>query len=141
MSKSNKRLCETVEIKVPFHDVDMMGIAWHGHYVKYFEIARCALFDKLDYNYVQMKASGYAWPVIDLRVRYPGSIFFGQTVTVTAKIAEWENRLKVDYEIHDQDGKRTTKGHSIQVAVDMAKNEMCMESPKILLEKLGVLNE
>ncbi|MGH1471687.1 MAG: acyl-CoA thioesterase [Cellvibrionaceae bacterium] len=141
MTKIQKQLSESIDIKIPFHDVDLMGVAWHGHYVKYFEIARCALFDKLDYNYEQMKASGYAWPVIDLRVRYPNSIVFGQTVTVTASVVEWENRLKVDYEIHDQNGKRTTKGHTIQVAVDMSKNDMCMESPMILLEKLGVINE
>lgn len=34
-----------VEMTVPFHDVDMMEVAWHGHYVKYFELARCALLD------------------------------------------------------------------------------------------------
>ena len=38
----------TVQVKVPFHDIDIMEIAWHGHYVKYFEIARCELFEQLD---------------------------------------------------------------------------------------------
>ena len=38
---------ETI-IEVPFHDVDVMRVAWHGHYVKYFEIARCALLDKIE---------------------------------------------------------------------------------------------
>ena len=36
----------TVAIAVPFHDIDSIGIAWHGHYAKYFEIARCALLDE-----------------------------------------------------------------------------------------------
>ncbi|MGB2150435.1 MAG: acyl-CoA thioesterase, partial [Cobetia amphilecti] len=62
----------TVEMEVPFHDVDMMEVAWHGHYVRYLEIARCKLLDMLDYNYPQMRDSGYAWPVIDLRLRYAG---------------------------------------------------------------------
>ena len=44
------RLQHSVEIEIPFHDVDMMEVAWHGHYVKYFEIARCALLDQFDYN-------------------------------------------------------------------------------------------
>ena len=26
----------SVELEVPFHDVDMMEVAWHGHYVRYF---------------------------------------------------------------------------------------------------------
>ena len=33
----------SVEIQIPFHDIDIMGIAWHGHYAKYLEIARGAL--------------------------------------------------------------------------------------------------
>ena len=27
-----------VVIEVPFHDVDIMNVVWHGHYLKYFEI-------------------------------------------------------------------------------------------------------
>lgn len=128
-----------VEIIIPFHDVDMMAISWHGHYVKYFELARCALFDKIDYNYVQMRDSGYAWPVIDLRIRYPGPTTFNQKVIVKAVISEWENRLKIDYELRDsQTAKRLTKGYTVQVAVDMSNQEMCFESPPILYEKLGL---
>lgn len=128
-----------VEITVPFHDVDMMEVAWHGHYVKYFELARCALLDCIDYNYLQMKASGYAWPVIDLRIRYPQPIFFNQTVIARARISEWEHRLKIDYEIRDKNtGRRLTRGYTVQVAVDMSNREMCMESPAILAAKLGI---
>ena len=128
-----------VELEVPFHDVDMMEIAWHGHYVKYFEIARCALLDQLDYNYRQMRDSGYAWPVIDLHVRYVKPLRFGQIVKVRAQIAEYENRLKVSYQVFDRDsGERLTKGHTMQVAVDMCTEEMLFASPMILLEKLGV---
>lgn len=128
----------STEIIVPFHDVDLMGIVWHGHYAKYFEIARCVLFDKYDYNYAQMKASGYAWPVIDMRVRYPASATFGETITVHASISEWENRLKVDYEIRNCEGERLTRGYTVQVAVDMSSGDMCFESPPILFEKLGL---
>lgn len=127
----------SVEIDVPFHDVDMMEIAWHGHYVRYFEIARCKLFDQLDYNYRQMRDSGYAWPVIDLHVRYVQPLMFQQKVTVTAWIAEWENRLRVQYLITDVEGKRLTKGHTDQVAINMKTNELMLATPAILLEKLG----
>lgn len=133
-----RKLQSSTEIVVPFHDIDLMGIVWHGHYIKYFEIARCALLEKLDYNYSQMKASGYAWPVIDMRVRYPSSAIFGETIVVNACISEWENRLKVDYEIRNKEGERLTRGHTIQVAVDIASGDMCFESPPVLFEKLGL---
>jgi len=133
-----KVLEKSTEILVPFHDVDLMAIVWHGHYVKYLEIARCALFEDLQYNYLQMKESGFSWPIIDVRIRYPGSAKFNEIIVVNAKIVEWENRLKVDYEIFNKGGQRLTRASTVQVAIDLSSNEMCLESPAILLEKLGV---
>ena len=128
-----------VIIEIPFHDVDVMHVAWHGHYIKYLEIARCQLLDLIDYNYPQMKESGYAWPVIDVRVRYAQPLRFQQKVRVIAKLVEWENRLKINYIIEDEEsGKRLTKAYTVQVAVDMQTEEMLFESPRVLFEKLGL---
>ncbi|MGD1879204.1 MAG: acyl-CoA thioesterase [Kiloniellaceae bacterium] len=128
-----------VTLTVPFHDVDAMEIVWHGHYAKYFEIARCALLDKVAYNYNEMKASGYAWPIIELKTRYIKPAVFGQDIKVRARFKEYDLRLKIEYLITDAaSGARLTKGHSVQVAVDMAKGELLLASPSILLEKLGV---
>lgn len=128
-----------VVIEIPFHDVDVMHVAWHGHYVKYLEIARCVLLDKIDYNYPQMKESGYAWPVIDLRIRYAYPLQFQQKVRIKVEAVEWENRLKLNYLIEDlETGRRLTKAYTVQVAVDMKTNEMLLASPDILYEKLGV---
>ena len=130
--------CE-VEIEVPFFDVDLMEIVRHGHYIKYFEVARCVLLDKIGYNYMQMRESGYTWPVIDLHIRYAKPAKFGQKLIVHAGITEWENRLKINYLIADKfTGIRLTRGHTYQVAVKMANGEMCYESPAILWEKLGL---
>jgi len=128
-----------VEIEVPFHDVDIMGVVWHGHYVKYLEIARCALLDRIDYNYPQMKASGFGWPVIEVRIRYPQPLYFQQKIRVKARIDEWENRLKIGYLIEDLDsGRRLTKAYTVQVALDLESGEMLFASPNILLQKLGI---
>jgi len=132
-----KRSAEVV-IQVPFHDVDLVGIVWHGHYAKYFEIARCALLESFDYNYDRMMASGYGWPVIDLRLRYVKPAQFGQNIRVRATLLEWENRLRIEYLVTDAaSGERLTKGESVQVAVAMATREMCLVSPDVLFERLG----
>lgn len=126
-----------VIIEIPFHDVDTMNIVWHGHYIKYFEIARCKLLDQFQYNYMQMKASGYAWPVIESYVRYVQGIEFQQKIRVRAILKEWENRLKIEYQIFDADsGRRLTKGFTSQVAVNIESREMCFQSPPILFERL-----
>ena len=79
-------ISHSIEVEIPFHDVDMMAVAWHGHYVRYIELARCALLETIDYNYPQMEASGYHWPIIDLRLKYMAPLRFGQKVRVEARL-------------------------------------------------------
>lgn len=123
------------EILVPFFDVDTMNVVWHGHYVKYLEVARCALLDKIGHNYDAMVASGYAWPVIDLQLRYVRGAVFGQKLNVRASLVEWENRLKINYLISDlATGERFTRAVSVQVAVDMSSREMQLASPKVFTD-------
>jgi acyl-CoA thioester hydrolase len=137
--KREARWFAEVEMQVQFFDLDPMEIVWHGNYVKYLEVARCALLDKIGYNYVEMKASGYAWPIIDMHLRYAAPATFGQVLKLRAEIVEWENRLKIDYLISDAaTGRRLNKASTVQVAVDMASKEMCFVSPAVLFEKLGV---
>ena len=132
-------LAEEIELVPAFHDLDPMVIVWHGHYLKYFEIARCALLQKFDYDYPQMHESGYHWPIVDLRAKYVRSARHGQRLKVRAQIVEWENRLRIDYLIRDAaSGETITRGHTIQVAVDIASGEMCFASPPVLLQRLGI---
>ena len=127
------------EMQVQFFDLDPMQIVWHGNYVKYLEMARCALLDSIGYNYEQMRDSGYSWPVIDMSLRYIGAAKFGQRLRLRADIVEYESRLRIDYLITDADtGKRLHRATTTQVAVSLETGEMCFVSPPVLLEKLGV---
>ena len=121
-----------------FYHLDPMEIVWHGNYVRFFEQARCALLDKLDYNYPQMRESGYGWPVVDIRVKYVRPVTFAQKIVITAILKEYENRMKIDYLVTDsKTGEKLTKGFTIMVAVDMGTQEMCFVSPKIFLDKVA----
>lgn len=122
-----------------FHDLDPMDVVWHGHYPKYLELARCDLLAKYDFDYPVMASSGYAWPIVDLRIKYVRPARFRQSLTIRASIVEWENRLKIDYRIRDtQSGETLTKAYSIQVAVDMKSGELQFVCPPILRQKLGL---
>jgi acyl-CoA thioester hydrolase len=122
----------SVDMVVPFFDVDAMDVVWHGHYVKYLEVARCALLDDIGHNYTQMKASGYAWPVIDLQLRYVQAARFGQRLTVRADLIEWQNRLLIHYLVQDAaSGQRLTRASTVQVAVKLANGEMQLVSPDV----------
>ncbi|TLX60919.1 acyl-CoA thioesterase [Stutzerimonas nosocomialis] len=124
-----------LELLVPFFDVDSMDVVWHGHYVKYLEQARCALLERIGHGYVQMRESGYAWPIVDLQLRYLRPALFNQRIIVRADLVEWEQRLKINYLIVDAgNGERLTRGSSVQVAVEIATREMQMASPRVLVD-------
>jgi len=131
-----------VELTVPFFDIDMLGIAWHGHYCKYIEIARCAMLDSIDYGYMAMEATGFIWPIVDIQLRYVRPAKFEQLIKVTAELVEWEYRMKIKYLIADaSSGEVLARGHTIQAAVNAASGEMSYASPPIFLEKLGIKPE
>ncbi|MDR3212888.1 MAG: acyl-CoA thioesterase [Azoarcus sp.] len=139
MRNRQSRWHESVELEIPFHDLDPLEICWHGHYVRYLEIARTALLRSFGYDYPDMRDSGYAWPVIELHIRYAQPLRYRQRIVIEAAVVEWENRLKIDYTIRDAaSGQRLTRAYTVQVAVDMRTREMCLVSPAVLAEKLGV---
>ena len=128
-----------VEVVVPFFDIDVLGIAWHGHYCKYLEIARCALLDSIDYGYNTMLATGYVWPIVDLQLRYIRPARFDQRLKVAADLVEWEYRMKIKYRITDAESDEIlAKGTTVQAAVNNVNGEMLYASPEVFLEKLGI---
>jgi acyl-CoA thioester hydrolase len=138
--EADPRLHIVLAMEPAFHDCDPMRVVWHGHYFKYFEVARCALLRRFDYDYPQMQASGFLFPIVDTRVKYLRSLHFAQPMQVQAQIVEWENRLKIEYEIRDAGSNELlTRAHTIQVAVALASGEMQYVCPPILWQRLGVL--
>lgn len=128
-----------IDIEVPFHDVDSMRIVWHGHYTKYFELARCKLLESFGYGYTAMFESGYGWPVVDMRLKYVKSARFGQLIRTEASLKEWRYRLKINYRITDvATGEKLTSGYTSQVAIDLENGEMCYQSPDVLAQRLGL---
>ena len=129
-------LIASEHIRVPFFDIDLAGIVWHGHYFKYFELARCTLLEGIDYSYRDMKNSGFLWPVVDTQTRFVSPLVLDQEVLVTACLKEWELRLVIDYQILDNNGAICTKGRTVQVPVEAKTLELQLGSPEILIKNV-----
>jgi len=125
-----------VDVDVPFHDSDPMGVTWHGNYFRYLESARALLLAKIGYGYRDMIASGYFWPIVEAHIKYVRPTVYGQRLTVTATLTEYESRLKIAYTIVDDSGECVTKAHTTQVAVAKDSGEMCFCSPQVFLDKV-----
>lgn len=137
MDRARPPLTAQARVDVPFHDVDAMQVAWHGHYLKYCELGRAALLRAFDYDYPQMQASGFVWPIVEAHLKYVRPAVYGQTLEIRAALLEYENRLKIGYEIVDAvSGGRLTKGYTTQVAVCAATRELQFVSPPVVFDKL-----
>ena len=132
-----KMISEEMTFKVEFYDVDSMRVVWHGNYVKYIEKGRCALLDKIGYGYLQMVEDGYAFPVTDIKIKYVRSLMFGETARIKATLIEYENRIKIKYEIfNNETGVLTTRAESTQMAVKMSTGETSFICPKTFTDKV-----
>jgi acyl-CoA thioester hydrolase len=128
----------TVEAHVAFHDVDVAGVVWHGHYLKYLENARWALMERLDFGLDAMIASGYAWPIVDVHVKYVRAARFNDRLMVQASLVEWENRLTVNYLVTNAaTTERTARARTVQVAVDASTGVLQFATPAVLLERVA----
>jgi acyl-CoA thioester hydrolase len=123
-------------VRVPFFDVDPAGVAWHGRYFQYFELARAALLEQLDYSYEEMIDSGILWPIADTSVRYLRPLLLNQDVIVTACLREWELRIVVDYRIRDDSGTLFTRARTVQVPVDAETHELTLGAPDFFVENV-----
>jgi len=130
----------TAEVTVPFHDVDLAGVVWHGHYAKYLENARWALMERIGFGLQAMIDSGYLWPVISLQVKYVRAARFGDRLSVQAFLVDWESRLEINYLILDRkDGARVARAQTVQVAVDKETGTLQFASPACLVDKVRAL--
>lgn len=131
------RPTEEILIDVPFHDVDSMRVVWHGHYVKYLEIARTALVRKLGVDIQDLEATGLVWPIVTCNLKYIRPLRYGQKVRVIATLLEWEHRIKVGYVMKDAaTGDLLNKAETVQVAVDGRTGELCFDVPPDLFPAL-----
>ena len=130
------------EVIVEFYDVDPMRVVWHGNYINYFEIGRRTLLEQIGYCYNEMKESGYAFPVIEVSAKYLVPLVFRDRAQIKAILVEYENRIKIQYEIRNgQTGVLTTKGVSTQMAYDIKAADSCFICPKVFTDKVEALIE
>ena len=125
------------ELKVSFEDIDMMGIVWHGNYMRYMEQARCNLFSKLNYTYLDMARDNCAYPVGKMEVKYIKPAKLGDSLIIKSQIVETEPALVIKYAIYNKTTKdKIFSASTIQIAVNIKTMESVYTPPEKLLKAL-----
>jgi acyl-CoA thioester hydrolase len=114
-----------------------MGIVWHGHYVKYLEIARTAMMREVNLDFQQMKDWGVMWPIVGCTMKFVRPLLYGQKVRVRAELQEYLNRIRITYLLTDAEtGAKINKAETIQMAVVHDTGELLFECPPQLSEAI-----
>jgi len=122
--------------RVPFHDVDCLGVVWHGHYYKYFELARTELYRSRNLDIADMQRLGYVFPVIETHCRYNEPLRYGQDIYISATFREWSNYLLIGYTIRDADSqRRLAYGHTKQAVCNL-KGELLLQVPATVTDAI-----
>ncbi len=122
----------SVTMKVPYHDVDLMRIVWHGNYLKYFEVARQALFREYGVDLQRyMEDTGYVFPIVRSTIKHIWPLRFDDDFTCKVVLKEARIRILLDFEIKlISNGKLCAKGWTEQVAVLLPEMEMVFQIPE-----------
>lgn len=89
--------------KVQYYETDQMKVVHHSNYIRWFEEARIDYMESLGMPYEDMEASGIISPVISVEAEYLRMVRFGDTVSIEAKIKEYNGiKLVISYEVTDE---------------------------------------
>lgn len=136
MKRASRFLETAVEVEVPFHDVDALGVVWHGHYFKYLELARTKLLGGRALDGPELLVTGYRFYIVESRCRHVHPLRYRDKAEVTAWLEEWEHRIVVAYEIQNlTSGRRCARARTTLATVD-AEGSLLMDTPRALLDRL-----
>ncbi len=97
----------SVEFRVRYSETDQMGVAYHGHYLAWCEMARTEHMRRLGVRYRDLEARGVRLAVSEAHVRY-------------GKAARYDDPLRVTAWLTDAASRRITFGYRVERTDDGA---------------------
>lgn len=134
-----KEFESNTQVKVAFNDLDPMNIVWHGNYLKYLELARSEMFDRLNFGYPVMNENNLLFPIAKMDLKFISPAEFNQILNIKCTLKEIEPAIIIKYVITDAEtGTKLFKAKSMQICVDAITKETLYTAPEQL--KKGVEN-
>jgi acyl-CoA thioester hydrolase len=125
-----------VEHEVPFHDVDALRVVWHGHYFKYFELARTALLRSCGLDAGELIGGRYQFLVIDARCRHVGKLRYGDRMRIHAWFSDLHRRIGIAYELWNLTlDRRAARGHTSLATLDR-EGTLLFETPGEIVRRI-----
>ena len=122
------------EQKVYYSDTDAYGVVWHGSYLRWLEMGRIELCEKMGHNLIELQSQNIALPVVNLNVRYKSSAKLNDEMIIKTSIQKF-NPLSVTFEqkiIDKHTGKTFIEAIVYVVAIDNS-GKLYRKMPQILI--------
>jgi acyl-CoA thioester hydrolase len=93
-------------VRVRYAETDRMGVAYHAHYLVWFEMARTELMREAGCTYRDVEDhDGILFPVIQVGARYLRSARYDDRLDVIARLTSvGRARVRFEYELRPADG-------------------------------------
>ena len=117
---SERRSVSTVRVR--YAETDQMGVAWHGHYLAWFEVGRTDLLRREGVAYRDLENEGLRLPVIEAELRFLRPARYDDVLEIRTRVVEVRGaRVRLDYEVHREgtEGPLAT-GATAHAAIDTA---------------------
>lgn len=127
----------SIEGEVPFHDVDPLHIVWHGHYFKYFEVARTRLFRRHRIDGLDLLDLGYRFVIGHTECRHISGLTYGDRYRVKAWfVGEPDHRIDVSYEVWNLTADRRAARARTELVTTDAEGNMLIVTPAVIADRI-----
>lgn len=76
---------ETI-LRVRYSETDQMGVAYHGNFAVWLDVARTEALRSLGLSYRALEASGIMMPVIDMQIQYKQPARYDDVITIQTRL-------------------------------------------------------
>jgi acyl-CoA thioester hydrolase len=107
-------------VRVRYADVDQMGVAYHAHYLRWFEVGRSEMFRSLGLPYREVEQRGVLMPVSEVFCKFVSGARYDEQLTIETRLdPAVRGGMKFDYRIFAGDRKQlVARGYTRHAFVD-----------------------
>ena len=121
-----------IQRRVHFNETDVMGIVWHGNYLKYFEEASAELGRKCGLSYHDYYEAKIHAPIVQTHVDYHKPLILEEKFTVEASYVWSEGaRLHTEFTISRENQSIAVTGYTVQMFISGETKEPFLVPPAV----------
>ena len=119
--------------RVPYAEVDQMGVVYYTRYLEYFERFRNEYLRFENFPYKDLESRGYMLPVIDLSCRYKSPAYYDDELIFAGGILAFEKNIQATFKTNIYRGdKLLVDGWTKHVFISTETKKLCTPEQNII---------